>query len=100
MTKQKKNTHIVEQDEDGFIYPLDGVYVVVQHQPSNNCEGYPLYVMTDEDEAYKYAKALNKKHQYGCKLYSDCTLKEITDEENYHYYSVIPMRFNQELITD
>lgn len=99
MTKQKK-THIVEQDEDGFIYPVEGVYVVVQHQPSNNCEGYPLYVMTDEDKAYKYARKLNKIYQYGCTLYRDCTLKEITDEEYYHYYSVIPMRLNQKLIKD
>lgn len=99
--KRNPSTHIVEQDENGNIFPIEAIYLVKQTQP---CAGYfdkTIYVYTDEDDAKDTCRKLNK--EYGnkdvCKFNSKgdfIDMKHVNRYAEAHYYDVEEMLLNEE----
>ena len=86
--------HIIEQDRDGMIFNIDYVYLVRQTQTTENFFNTTIYVCTDEDEAIRRARELNKTYGSGCEFDDDWEMIEITDDD-YHYYDVEPIKLNE-----
>lgn len=87
-------THIVEQDNNGFIWNIKSVYLVRQTQTTENYFDKTIYVCTDYDEAVRRARELNKTYGSGCVFDDDWELWEITGDD-YHYYDVEEIRLNE-----
>lgn len=91
-------THIVEQDRDGFITPIKVVWIVMQTQTECDYYDYPIAVYTNEDDAYKLARKLNKKYGFGCEFSAKGDYQDDKEEcESRHYYTVgrYPLNPNQ-----
>ena len=89
-------THVVEQDRDGMITPINAVWVVMQTQIWCGYHDYPIAVYTDEDDAYKLSRALNKKYGRGCRFTKNWDYdQDDTDEyDDTHYYTVGRYKLN------
>jgi hypothetical protein len=80
---------ILEQDDDGMILPLEVVWVVMQTQTACDYHDYPIAVYTEQCDAYKLSRALNKKYGLGCYFSPNGDYQYDKDEcEDRHYYTV------------
>ena len=80
---------ILEHFSDGMVLPIKTVWVVMQTQTACGYYDYPIAVYTEQCDAYKLSRALNKKYSTGCYLSPDGDYIDDKDEcEDQHYYSV------------
>lgn len=91
----KKEVKIKTQDvrETGY------VFLVRQTQPEADYWQYTIYVCSDEDEAIRRARELNKTYGKGCKFSPDYDYEEIdwdnvSTDDDYHYYDVEECRID------
>lgn len=73
------------------------IYLVVQTQTTEDLDYYPIYALTSKKRAEEYAQKLNKMYAYGVKLDDRGNFKYV-DDLVVHYYNVLPMKLNEELI--
>lgn len=73
------------------------IYLVVQTQTTEDVYNYPIYALTSKERAEDYAQKLNREYAYGVKL-DDNGNYEYEEEDVVHYYNVMPLRVNEELI--
>lgn len=99
--KRNPSTHVVEQDDNGNIFPVEKVYLVNQTQPSSDYINRTIYVYTDKNEAVKVCRKLNK--EYGdhetCIFNKKEDFIKVNDEyyfEDVHYYTVEEFKLNEE----
>lgn len=101
--KKNPSTHVVEQDENGNIFPVEAVYLIKQTQPEEEYYQRTIYVYTDKDEAIKVCRKLNK--EYGdhdtCVFNKQGDFVKVNEDYYYddaHYYEVEEMLLNEEYV--
>ena len=92
---------IVEQDENGNIYPIEAVYLVKQTQAYDGYFDKTIYVYTDEDKAIEVCRKLNKKYGSSglCEFSEKGDFIEVKDPDFYQdarFYTVEEMLLNEE----
>lgn len=93
-------THIVEQDKNGFITPIEYVYLVRQTQPEEDYNNYTIAVYTDEQDAIALSRKLNKEYGYGVRFDENYDYVESEDDydyDNIHYYDVDKKTINPDM---
>ena len=70
------------EDENAYIY------VVKQYQPREGYTGDIIYTYTDEEDATRAARNLNKTYGDKCIFTIDGDYEESLDEDNCHFYIV------------
>ena len=98
---KKPSTHVIEQDNNGNVFPVKSVYLVKQNQAYDGYFDKTIYVYTDEDKATEVCRKLNK--EYGttglCEFTKDWDFVEVKDPDFYseaHFYTVEEMLLNEE----
>jgi len=66
------------------------VWIVMQTQVMCDYHDYPIAVYTEEDDAYRLSRALNKRYGRGCRFTANWDYDSYEDEEfdDTHYYTV------------
>lgn len=91
------NTHIF--DANGKEIGI--VFLVLQTDPEDGYDHQTIYVLTDEDEAYRRARDLNKRYGRGCVFDDNWDFVEYEmGNEEAHYYEVEEMRLNESYATE
>lgn len=87
---------ILEHYDDGMVLPLKKVYLVLQTQAQADYKDFPIAVYTEKCDAYKVARALNKRYGQGYKFTPDWDVDPEYDEEydDTHYYTVGEYKLN------
>lgn len=89
---------VIEQFATGLYVDIHFVYVVCQTQPDCEIEGIPIAVYSDEKQANKLARRLNKQYGAECdftKRGDFCSVNGCYDL--CHYYQVIRTPINPKI---
>ena len=89
-------THIVEQDRDGMIIPVNTVWLVLQTQAECDYKDFPIAVYTSEEDALELSRALNKRYGRGYEFTAqwDCDPECCEEYDDTHYYTVVSLEIN------
>ena len=89
---------VIENFATGLYVEIHAVYVVCQTQPDCEIENVPIAVYTDERQARKLARALNKQYGAECdftKRGDFCSVNGCYD--CCHYYTVERVEINPKM---
>lgn len=76
------------------------LYMVRQTQPSAGYDKFTIYIYTDEEDANRVARQLNKKYGANCEFteeYDFIAENDDVDPDEIHYYDVEAIELNKEL---
>lgn len=76
------------------------LYMVRQTQPSACYDKTTIYIYTNEEDANRVARRLNKKYGANCEFteeYDFIAENDNVDPDEIHYYDVEAIKLNQEL---